>query len=162
VTRRPSSRTAEHAGRWRVRGCRGSTQASNLNVTPVCTLLGLVQCHEGRTTSTCTPSVPPCGLSPPGLSTCHHESVPVGSHGSWKRPCLQSAHMILRVELVGSHGSWKRPCLQSAHMILRVYQWAHTGRSWKRPCLQSAHMILRVYQWAHTGVGNAPAFNQPT
>jgi hypothetical protein len=25
-------------------------------------------------------------------------------------------HMILRVDLVGSHGRWKRPCLQTAHM----------------------------------------------
>jgi hypothetical protein len=27
-------------------------------------------------------------------------------------------HMILRVELVGSHGRWKRPCLQTAHMSI--------------------------------------------
>jgi hypothetical protein len=27
-------------------------------------------------------------------------------------------HMILRVELVGSHGRWKRPCLQTAHMTI--------------------------------------------
>jgi hypothetical protein len=27
-------------------------------------------------------------------------------------------HMILRVDLVGSHGRWKRPCLQTAHMTL--------------------------------------------
>jgi hypothetical protein len=29
-------------------------------------------------------------------------------------------HMILRVGLVGSHGRrWKRPCLQTAHMAMR-------------------------------------------
>jgi hypothetical protein len=27
-------------------------------------------------------------------------------------------HMILRVDLVGSHGRWKRPCLQTAHMTI--------------------------------------------
>jgi hypothetical protein len=27
-------------------------------------------------------------------------------------------HMILRVELVGSHGRWKRPWLQTAHMSI--------------------------------------------
>ena len=45
----------------------------------------------------------------------------VGSHGRWKRPCLQNSshdHMILRVDLVGSHGRWKRPCLQTAHMTI--------------------------------------------
>jgi hypothetical protein len=26
--------------------------------------------------------------------------------------------MMLRVDLVGSHGRWKRPCLQTAHMTL--------------------------------------------
>jgi hypothetical protein len=27
-------------------------------------------------------------------------------------------HMVLRVDLVGSHGRWKRPCLQTAHMTI--------------------------------------------
>jgi hypothetical protein len=27
-------------------------------------------------------------------------------------------HMILRVDLVGSHGRWKRTCLQTAHMTI--------------------------------------------
>jgi hypothetical protein len=27
-------------------------------------------------------------------------------------------HMILRVDLVGSHGRWKGPCLQTAHMTI--------------------------------------------
>jgi hypothetical protein len=27
-------------------------------------------------------------------------------------------HMILRVDLVGSHGRWKRPRLQTAHMTI--------------------------------------------
>jgi hypothetical protein len=27
-------------------------------------------------------------------------------------------HMILRGDLVGSHGRWKRPCLQTAHMTI--------------------------------------------
>jgi hypothetical protein len=27
-------------------------------------------------------------------------------------------HIILRVDLVGSHGRWKRPCLQTAHMTV--------------------------------------------
>ena len=27
-------------------------------------------------------------------------------------------HMILRVDLVDSHGRWKRPCLQTAHMTI--------------------------------------------
>jgi hypothetical protein len=35
-------------------------------------------------------------------------------------PPSNSPHdpMILRVDLVGSHGSWKRPCLQTAHMTI--------------------------------------------
>jgi hypothetical protein len=33
---------------------------------------------------------------------------------------LNSPHddMILRVDRVGSHGRWKRPCLQTAHMTI--------------------------------------------
>jgi hypothetical protein len=27
-------------------------------------------------------------------------------------------HMILRGDLVGSHGRWKRPCLETAHMTI--------------------------------------------
>jgi hypothetical protein len=27
-------------------------------------------------------------------------------------------HMLLREDLVGSHGRWKRPCLQTAHMTI--------------------------------------------
>jgi hypothetical protein len=42
----------------------------------------------------------------------------VGSHGTWKRPCLQTDHMILRVDLVDSRGTWKCPCLQTAHMTI--------------------------------------------
>jgi hypothetical protein len=32
--------------------------------------------------------------------------------------CGPQGHMILSVELVGSHGRWKRPCLQTAHMTI--------------------------------------------
>jgi hypothetical protein len=39
-----------------------------------------------------------------------------------------SPHDIERVDLLGSHGRWKHPCLQTAHMILRGWTWwAHTG-----------------------------------
>ena len=38
----------------------------------------------------------------------------VGSHGRWKRPSLQTAHMISRVDLVDSHGTWKRPCASNS------------------------------------------------
>jgi hypothetical protein len=27
-------------------------------------------------------------------------------------------HMLVRVDLVGSHGRWKRPCRQTAHMTI--------------------------------------------
>jgi hypothetical protein len=42
------------------------------------------------------------------------------------RPTLPSNsphdHMMLRVELVGSHGRWKRPCLQTAHMTIWYWE----------------------------------------
>jgi hypothetical protein len=34
------------------------------------------------------------------------------------RPVLEAAVMTEGVDLVGSHGRWKRPCLQTAHMTL--------------------------------------------
>ena len=45
----------------------------------------------------------------------------VGSHRKLETPLPSNSphdHMILRLDLVGSHGRWKRPCLQTAHMTI--------------------------------------------
>jgi hypothetical protein len=44
---------------------------------------------------------------------------PVWVHARYPRTMHKPSvhdHMILRVDLVGSHGRWKRPSLQTAHM----------------------------------------------
>jgi hypothetical protein len=49
------------------------------------------------------------------------ESGPLGLTREVERPLPSNSphdHMILRVDLVGSHGRWKRPCLQTAHKTI--------------------------------------------
>jgi hypothetical protein len=49
------------------------------------------------------------------------ESAPGGLTREVETPLPSNSphdHMILRVDLEGSHGRWKRPCLQTAHMTI--------------------------------------------
>ena len=49
------------------------------------------------------------------------ESGPGGRTREVERPLPSNSphdHMILREDLVDSHGRWKRPCLQTAHMTI--------------------------------------------
>jgi hypothetical protein len=57
-----------------------------------------------------------CVLWPPSLA---RERGPGGLTREVETPLPSNSphdHMILREELVGSHGRWRRPCLQTAHM----------------------------------------------
>jgi hypothetical protein len=57
-------------------------------------------------------------------------------------------HLVLRVDLVGSHGRWKGPCLQTAHMPYDIESGpGGLTREVERPLPSNSphdHMILRV------------------
>jgi hypothetical protein len=67
------------------------------------------------------PPMPPSALSVPVDDYVHQRVELVGTQRELETPLPSNSphdHMILRVDLVGSHGRWKRPCLQTAHMTI--------------------------------------------
>jgi hypothetical protein len=66
------------------------------------------------------PRPPSAGMPLPSLNT-QRERGAGGLTREVETPLPSNSpheHMILRVDLVGSHGRWKRPCLQTAHMTI--------------------------------------------
>jgi hypothetical protein len=61
--------------------------------------------------------------------------------------------MILRVDLVDSHGRWKRPCLQTAHMI-RNFVMSERHHLFAVVCQRERHQVQPLVLG---GEGDRPA-----